>query len=246
MVRSKRDRRRQLVWCDCPQLAGKDAATARASRDFHAARPLLQPRPPPEGGLSCSFETSDPDRLAVGPPPPIFSAGKVCYKVCWPSVPDADRKPRNCSRGLSRFSRLGAISMAGGLARRGNGAIPLGQPPTNCLEGLPHATRGMNAAAHPSSCGTGRLDAATTPAFEAHCQQAARRGRADLILDFGPLEYISSARTARRPATAKAAGAAGGEFTLANAQGSSGSARHLRLPANVPRTRLSDTPDAKA
>ena len=40
---------------------------------------------------------------------------------------------------------------------------------------------------------SGRLDADTTPAFESHCQQAIAAGERALILDFGPLEYISSA-----------------------------------------------------
>lgn len=66
---------------------------------------------------------------------------------------------------------------------------------------------------------TGRLDAATTPSFEAHCQQTIAEGERSLILDLGALEYLSSAGLRGILATAKAVGAAGGEFTLANAQG---------------------------
>ncbi len=93
----------------------------------------------------------------------------------------------------------------------------------------------------------GRLDAATTPAFEAHCQQALAEGERNLILDFGPLEYISSAGLRGVLATAKAAGAAGSEFTLANARGLvrevldiSGFLRMFRVLDSL------DTPDAKA
>ncbi len=66
---------------------------------------------------------------------------------------------------------------------------------------------------------SGRLDAVSTPAFEAHCQQALAQGARALILDFGPLEYISSAGLGGVLAIAKSVGAAGGEFTLANARG---------------------------
>ncbi len=66
---------------------------------------------------------------------------------------------------------------------------------------------------------SGRLDADTTPAFEAHCQQAIAQGEHVLILDFGPLEYISSAGLRGVLAVAKSVGAAGGELTLANARG---------------------------
>jgi anti-anti-sigma factor len=66
---------------------------------------------------------------------------------------------------------------------------------------------------------SGRLDAVTTPAFEAHCQQALAQGERALILDFGPLEYLSSAGLRGVLAVAKSVGAAGGEFTLANARG---------------------------
>ena len=65
----------------------------------------------------------------------------------------------------------------------------------------------------------GRLDAVSTPAFEAHCQQAIQQGEHALILDFGPLEYLSSAGLRGVLAVAKSVGAAGGEFTLANARG---------------------------
>ena len=66
---------------------------------------------------------------------------------------------------------------------------------------------------------SGRLDAVSTPAFEAHCQQAVQQGERALILDFGPLEYLSSAGLRSILVVAKAVGAAGGEFALANAQG---------------------------
>ena len=75
-------------------------------------------------------------------------------------------------------------------------------------------------------CGTslvvrvsGRLDAVSTPAFEAHCQQAVQQGERALILDFGPLEYLSSAGLRSILIVAKAVGATGGEFALANARG---------------------------
>jgi anti-sigma B factor antagonist len=68
-------------------------------------------------------------------------------------------------------------------------------------------------------CVSGRLDAVTTPAFEAHCQQAVVAGERALILDLGPLEYISSAGLRGVLTVAKSVGAAGGEFTLANARG---------------------------
>ncbi len=66
---------------------------------------------------------------------------------------------------------------------------------------------------------SGRLDAVSTPAFEAHCQQAIERGERALILDFGPLEYLSSAGLRSILIVAKSMGAAGGEFALANARG---------------------------
>ncbi len=66
---------------------------------------------------------------------------------------------------------------------------------------------------------SGRLDAVTTPAFETHCQQALAEGERDLILDFGPLDYISSAGLRGVLGVAKSMAAAGGEFALANAQG---------------------------
>ncbi len=66
---------------------------------------------------------------------------------------------------------------------------------------------------------SGRLDAVSTPTFEAHCQQALAQGERAVILDFGPLEYISSAGLRGVLAVAKSVGAAGGEFTLANARG---------------------------
>ncbi len=66
---------------------------------------------------------------------------------------------------------------------------------------------------------SGRLDANSTPAFEAHCQQAVAEGQRALILDFGPLEYISSAGLRGVLAVAKSVDAVGGEFALANARG---------------------------
>ncbi len=66
---------------------------------------------------------------------------------------------------------------------------------------------------------SGRLDAVSTPAFEAHCQQALAEGERALILDFGALEYISSAGLRGVLAVAKSLGAEGGEVTLANARG---------------------------
>jgi anti-sigma B factor antagonist len=66
---------------------------------------------------------------------------------------------------------------------------------------------------------SGRLDAVSSPAFEAHCQQAIERGERALILDFGPLEYLSSAGLRSILAVAKSEGAVGGEFALANARG---------------------------
>ena len=66
---------------------------------------------------------------------------------------------------------------------------------------------------------SGRLDADSTPAFEAHCQQAVAQGERALILDFGPLEYISSAGLRGVLEVAKTVDAASGEFTLANARG---------------------------
>ncbi|MCY2990385.1 MAG: STAS domain-containing protein [Planctomycetota bacterium] len=75
-------------------------------------------------------------------------------------------------------------------------------------------------------CGTslvvrvsGRLDAVSSAAFEAHCQQAVQQGERALILDFGPLEYLSSAGLRSILVVAKAMGAVGGEFALANARG---------------------------
>ena len=66
---------------------------------------------------------------------------------------------------------------------------------------------------------SGRLDAVTTPAFEAHCQQALAAGERDLFLDFGGLEYISSAGLRGVLTAAKSVAAAGGEFALVNAHG---------------------------
>lgn len=66
---------------------------------------------------------------------------------------------------------------------------------------------------------TGRLDAVSTPIFEAHCQQAVEQGERALILDFGPLEYISSAGLRGILALAKSMAAVGGEVSLANARG---------------------------
>ncbi len=66
---------------------------------------------------------------------------------------------------------------------------------------------------------SGRLDAVSTPAFEAHCQQALAQGERALILDFEPLEYISSAGLRGVLAVAKSLGAVGGELSLANARG---------------------------
>lgn len=63
---------------------------------------------------------------------------------------------------------------------------------------------------------SGRLDAVTTPAFQAHCQQAVAQGERALILDFAPLEYISSAGLRGVLAVAKALGATGGQLCLAN------------------------------
>ncbi len=68
-------------------------------------------------------------------------------------------------------------------------------------------------------CVSGRLDAVSTPAFEAHCQQALAQGERALILDFGALEYISSAGLRGVLALAKAVESAGGEFSLANVRG---------------------------
>jgi anti-anti-sigma factor len=75
-------------------------------------------------------------------------------------------------------------------------------------------------------CGTslvvrvsGRLDAVTAAAFEAHCQQSLAQGERALILDFGPLEYISSAGLRGILAVAKSMGAAHGELSLANVRG---------------------------
>ena len=66
---------------------------------------------------------------------------------------------------------------------------------------------------------SGRLDAVSTPAFEAHCQQAIERGERALILDFGALEYLSSAGLRSILVVAKSLGGVGGELTLANARG---------------------------
>jgi anti-anti-sigma factor len=66
---------------------------------------------------------------------------------------------------------------------------------------------------------SGRLDAVTTPAFEAHCRQSLAAGERDLFLDFGGLEYISSAGLRGVLTTAKAVAAARGEFALVNPQG---------------------------
>ncbi len=66
---------------------------------------------------------------------------------------------------------------------------------------------------------SGRLDAVSTPTFEAHCQQAIAQGERALILDFAPLEYISSAGLRGVLAVAKSVAAAGGDFALANARG---------------------------
>ena len=66
---------------------------------------------------------------------------------------------------------------------------------------------------------SGRLDAVTTAAFEAHCQQALAQGERALILDFESLEYISSAGLRGVLAVAKSVSAAHGDFTLANARG---------------------------
>ncbi len=66
---------------------------------------------------------------------------------------------------------------------------------------------------------SGRLDAVSAPAFEAHCQQAIAGGERAMILDCGPLEYLSSAGLRSILIVAKSLSAAGGEFALANAGG---------------------------
>jgi len=66
---------------------------------------------------------------------------------------------------------------------------------------------------------SGRLDAVTAPAFEAHCQQALAAGERDVILDFAGLEYISSAGLRGVLTAAKSVAAGSGEFALANAHG---------------------------
>lgn len=66
---------------------------------------------------------------------------------------------------------------------------------------------------------SGRLDAVTTPAFDAHCRQALAAGERDLFLDFGGLEYISSAGLRGVLTAAKAVAAASGQFALVNPQG---------------------------
>lgn len=66
---------------------------------------------------------------------------------------------------------------------------------------------------------SGRLDAVTAPAFEAHCQQVLQQGERDLILEFGGMDYLSSAGLRSILVVAKATGAAGGQFALANAGG---------------------------
>jgi anti-sigma B factor antagonist len=66
---------------------------------------------------------------------------------------------------------------------------------------------------------SGRLDAVSTPAFEAHCQQAIERGEHALILDLSPLEYLSSAGLRSILIVAKAVSAVGGEFAVAKPHG---------------------------
>jgi anti-sigma B factor antagonist len=66
---------------------------------------------------------------------------------------------------------------------------------------------------------SGRLDAVTTPAFEAHCGQALAAGERNLTLDFAALEYISSAGLRGVLTAAKSVAAVDGEFALAGAHG---------------------------
>ncbi len=66
---------------------------------------------------------------------------------------------------------------------------------------------------------SGRLEAVSAPVFEAHCRQAIEGGERAMILDCGPLEYLSSAGLRSILIVAKSLGAAGGDFALANARG---------------------------
>lgn len=66
---------------------------------------------------------------------------------------------------------------------------------------------------------TSILDSASTPTFEAHCQQAIAQGERSVILDFRSLDYLRSAGLRSILIVAKSIGAAGGEFAPANARG---------------------------
>lgn len=65
----------------------------------------------------------------------------------------------------------------------------------------------------------GRLDAVTALEFENHCRQAVEQGERSLILDFGGLEYLSSAGIRAVLIAAKSVAKAGGQFALANVRG---------------------------
>ena len=64
-----------------------------------------------------------------------------------------------------------------------------------------------------------RLDATTANSLDAHCQQAIGRGERSLILDFGSLDYLSSAGLRCILSTAKKLKSQGGTITLACAHG---------------------------
>lgn len=66
---------------------------------------------------------------------------------------------------------------------------------------------------------SGRLDAVSASLFEAHCQREIEQGERALILDLGPLEYLSSAGLRSILIVGKSLGAVGGALSLANAQG---------------------------
>ena len=66
---------------------------------------------------------------------------------------------------------------------------------------------------------TGRMDAATSPAYESRMQELIAAGETGFVLDFSGLDYISSAGLRALLATAKQLKPKGGQVRLANVGG---------------------------
>ncbi len=66
---------------------------------------------------------------------------------------------------------------------------------------------------------SGRLDAASAPVFEAHCEKLIARGETVFILDFEDLEYLSSAGLRSILTVLKKVKPSGGKVVICGAQG---------------------------